>query len=391
MTMRFSSPKFRCDQLFSLGKTYIKHAHGKGWSGMMFRDFLCRICPKLQVFKCSRGDGGSELLFENTFDCVMYCFYNRLKALEFRMLHCSYTYISSCFDDSSLGVLLIGLWSYVSKKAHGVFACLDRMLNMPSEVLESFLNLFRCADIAMGEVDIRSVGSQQIGPFQQMGSGSQHFNGNCIFSEESSNMETSKVLDKGLMEYGYGSFPVCKVGIVACHYTGLIRCALSSDVCTTGEGNNINVDYKHRHDMPRHEIKQVICSLCGTEQEVQQVCINCGVCMGKYFCETCKLFDDDASKKQYHCDGCGICRIGGRENFFHCYKCGCCYSILLKNSHPCVEGAMHHDCPVCFESIKLVTVTDMLALFARSRFVICPRFGSFAMIVESPQKCNTMW
>ena len=28
---------------------------------------------------------------------------------------------------------------------------------------------------------------------------------------------------------------------------------------------------------------------------------------------------------------------------------GCCYSTLLKNSHPCVEGAMHHDCPVCFE------------------------------------------
>lgn len=28
---------------------------------------------------------------------------------------------------------------------------------------------------------------------------------------------------------------------------------------------------------------------------------------------------------------------------------GCCYSILLKNSHPCVERAMHHDCPICFE------------------------------------------
>lgn len=90
-------------------------------------------------------------------------------------------------------------------------------------------------------------------------------------------------------------------------------------------------------------------------------------------------------------------RVGGRENFFHCYKCGklylhlsfffrnlyhiilvmnyeydqlcclcvlfssfllklmlcsiegCCYTSLLKNSHPCVEGAMHHDCPVCFE------------------------------------------
>ncbi|KAK2996982.1 hypothetical protein RJ639_025356 [Escallonia herrerae] len=28
---------------------------------------------------------------------------------------------------------------------------------------------------------------------------------------------------------------------------------------------------------------------------------------------------------------------------------GCCFSILLKDDHPCVEGAMHHDCPVCFE------------------------------------------
>ncbi|KAF5949314.1 hypothetical protein HYC85_011307 [Camellia sinensis] len=41
--------------------------------------------------------------------------------------------------------------------------------------------------------------------------------------------------------------------------------------------------------------------------------------------------------------------IGGRENFFHCNKCRCCYLVLLKNSHPCVEGAMHNDCPVCFE------------------------------------------
>jgi hypothetical protein len=40
-------------------------------------------------------------------------------------------------------------------------------------------------------------------------------------------------------------------------------------------------------------------------------------------------------------------------NYIHVYIFdldeGCCYSILLKNSHPCVEGAMHHDCPVCFE------------------------------------------
>ncbi|XP_072080567.1 E3 ubiquitin-protein ligase RZFP34 isoform X6 [Arachis hypogaea] len=55
--------------------------------------------------------------------------------------------------------------------------------------------------------------------------------------------------------------------------------------------------------------------------KVQQNCINCGVCMGKYFCGICKLFDDDVSKKQYHCGGCGICRTGGSENCFHRDKC----------------------------------------------------------------------
>ncbi|KAF9597186.1 hypothetical protein IFM89_016327, partial [Coptis chinensis] len=27
----------------------------------------------------------------------------------------------------------------------------------------------------------------------------------------------------------------------------------------------------------------------------------------------------------------------------------CCYASSLKNSHRCVERAMHHNCPVCFE------------------------------------------
>lgn len=38
---------------------------------------------------------------------------------------------------------------------------------------------------------------------------------------------------------------------------------------------------------------QVICSLCQHEQNVQQVCENCGVCMGEYFCSKCKFFDDE--------------------------------------------------------------------------------------------------
>jgi RING finger/CHY zinc finger protein 1 len=64
-------------------------------------------------------------------------------------------------------------------------------------------------DIAMAEVDIKSFDPQEFRLFQQMGSCSQHFNEDFIFSEESMNVETPQILDKGLMEYGYGSVPVC--------------------------------------------------------------------------------------------------------------------------------------------------------------------------------------
>eukprot|EP00249_Psilotum_nudum_P010987 c22894_g1_i1 orf=915-1868(+) len=119
--------------------------------------------------------------------------------------------------------------------------------------------------------------------------------------------------------------------------------------CHNEAKNVVEEDPLKRHDLPRHKVEKVICSLCGCEQKVQQVCENCGVKMGEYFCATCKFYDDDISKKQFHCDACGICRVGGRDNFFHCQTCGCCYSIELQKGHPCVEKSMHHNCPVCFE------------------------------------------
>ncbi|CAJ1972148.1 unnamed protein product [Sphenostylis stenocarpa] len=173
-------------------------------------------------------------------------------------------------------------------------------------------------------------------------------NAEDLHTEESSQSTDHKNInnlpEKGYMEYGCQHYRRrCRIRAPCCNE--IFDCRH----CHNEAKNDINIDQKHRHDIPRHQVRQVICSLCGTEQEVQQNCINCGVCMGKYFCGTCKLFDDDISKQQYHCSACGICRTGGSENFFHCIKCGCCYSTLLKNSHPCVEGAMHHDCPVCFE------------------------------------------
>ncbi|KAF6988862.1 hypothetical protein CFC21_006295 [Triticum aestivum] len=145
------------------------------------------------------------------------------------------------------------------------------------------------------------------------------------------------------------------------HYTR--RCRIRAPCCGEVFGcrhchnqakNSLEVDLLDRHEIPRHEISKVICSLCNKEQDVQQNCSGCGACMGKYFCEKCNFFDDDISKKQYHCDGCGICRTGGMDNFFHCEKCGAlgvkvtAFNVL-KDSHHCVERAMHHNCPVCFE------------------------------------------
>lgn len=119
--------------------------------------------------------------------------------------------------------------------------------------------------------------------------------------------------------------------------------------CHNDAKNSIEVEAVDCHDMPRHELKRAVCTLCETEQDAQQMCINCGACFGKYYCSECKIFDDDVSKNHYHCEKCGICRTGGKGNFFHCDKCGCCYSNVLKDSHVCVERAMHHNCPICFE------------------------------------------
>lgn len=168
-------------------------------------------------------------------------------------------------------------------------------------------------------------------------------------------------IEASLMEIGSGNYGCshyrrrCKIRAPCCNE--IFDCRH----CHNDAKNGLETNPLDRHDIPRHEVTKVICSLCDTEQDVKQNCINCGVCMGKYYCSKCKFFDDDVSKNQYHCDECGICRTGGKENFFHCNKCGCCYSMLMKDAHRCVERAMHHNCPVCFEFL-FDTMRDITVL-----------------------------
>ncbi|KAE9445871.1 hypothetical protein C3L33_22240, partial [Rhododendron williamsianum] len=87
------------------------------------------------------------------------------------------------------------------------------------------------------------------------------------------------------------------------------------------------------------------------------------------------------------------CRTGGKENFFHCNKCGCCYSNVIQDSHHCVERAMHHNCPVCFEflfdTMKEVTVLPCghtIHLECVKEMELHFRYGSSVTIVEKHRK-----
>ncbi|KAK9929384.1 hypothetical protein M0R45_026486 [Rubus argutus] len=162
-----------------------------------------------------------------------------------------------------------------------------------------------------------------------------------VHEEKSPKQNVVELLGVGKMHYG------CK------HYRS--RCKIRTPCC-----NKIySCRYCHNeatsnHELIRYEVQQVICSICDKEQPAAQVCTNCGVCMGEYYCNICKLYDDDTTKQQFHCHQCGICRLGGRENYSHCKKCGGCLENFLRDNHTCVN--LRQDCPICdeflFESMK---------------------------------------
>ncbi|XP_061369360.1 E3 ubiquitin-protein ligase MIEL1 isoform X2 [Gastrolobium bilobum] len=172
--------------------------------------------------------------------------------------------------------------------------------------------------------------------------------------EEHSASATERREDTGKLQFGCDHYKRrCKIRAPCCNQ--IFPCRHCHNDAMSSSINPMD-----RHELVRHDVVHVICSICDTEQEVAKVCSNCGVNMGEYYCEICKFHDDNTDKGQFHCDECGICRVGGRDNFFHCEKCGSCYSVSLQNNHKCVENSMKSFCPVCYEymfdSIKGSTI-----------------------------------
>ena len=74
------------------------------------------------------------------------------------------------------------------------------------------------------------------------------------------------------------------------------------------------------HHLIRRDTENMLCMLCGHPQPAAHDCRKCGVQTAQYYCEICKLWDNDGKKSIYHCNDCGICRIGQGlgKDFFHC-------------------------------------------------------------------------
>jgi len=174
------------------------------------------------------------------------------------------------------------------------------------------------------------------------------------------NMDTKKKRTKRISvtaSPGYGLTTFRSYGCT--HYAR--RCAYVSPCCGKIYSCRVCHDDKEDHKIDRFSVMQVQCTICNTKQGIHQTCEVCGVLFGRYFCATCRMFDDE-DKQQYHCDKCGLCRVGGRENYFHCDKCDMCLCILLKDSHTCVEKVTHSDCPVCLDDLH--TAREMLHILS---------------------------
>ncbi|VEU20905.1 DEKNAAC101856 [Brettanomyces naardenensis] len=149
-------------------------------------------------------------------------------------------------------------------------------------------------------------------------------------------------------------------GIFGCkHYQS--NCKIECAVCKRWYPCRFCHDQEVKsHRLPRKLTRHVLCMFCNTPQYPQQFCVKCNRELARYYCNKCKLYDNDPMKHIYHCDRCGICRLGLglNQDYFHCDNCNACISIELRDHHICIENSTHSNCPICdeymFDSNKTV-------------------------------------
>ena len=74
------------------------------------------------------------------------------------------------------------------------------------------------------------------------------------------------------------------------------------------------------HKLVRRETRNMLCMFCNCVQKASGICTECDQSAAWYYCDVCKLWDDNPNRSIYHCDDCGICRVGEGlgKDFHHC-------------------------------------------------------------------------
>jgi len=148
------------------------------------------------------------------------------------------------------------------------------------------------------------------------------------------------------------------------HYSR--NCKLLANCCEKFFDCRFCHDEHSDHAINRFDTKIMICMECYYIQPVNKICDNqyCRKIQSHYYCNICKLWDNDTSKKIFHCEGCGLCRIGEKSDFFHCYQCGICLHISGKDDHKCfIKNGLKDPCQICKSKELLFYSRDRLALY----------------------------
>ncbi|KAF4367970.1 hypothetical protein F8388_002581 [Cannabis sativa] len=141
------------------------------------------------------------------------------------------------------------------------------------------------------------------------------------------------------------------------------NCKIRASCCDKLVTCNFCHDSISNHAMDRKETSEMMCMRCLIIQPIGPICKtpSCsGFPMAKYYCNICKLFDDE--REIYHCPFCNICRVGRGlgVGYFHCMSCNCCLSIRLLD-HECKEKCLETSCPVC-DKFLFTSTTAVRAL-----------------------------
>ncbi|KAL0236641.1 hypothetical protein PCE1_000039 [Barthelona sp. PCE] len=174
--------------------------------------------------------------------------------------------------------------------------------------------------------------------------------------EFESDMDSVLNFDLSDSVYGYANatFANTEKTILGCaHYQRgcLTRCPDCDKFYTC----RVCHDSSEDHKIDRRRVKEIICMRCSTIQEPHGTCKECGLVMGEYYCDKCRLWSnrDFDDYPIYHCDDCGVCRIGRGLGIDakHDHKNGLCIMLSDVVQSASVIELFKTRCCICYESL----------------------------------------